>query len=110
MKPQQFNLFWLIPLILSSLLISLTAESKPKTVTLYAKTPKGFIKAKIKNETFEELACYIAIDGHKKKFRLLGQTESQWFTATDKHFNHTNFSTWCDYIDLYPQYKKYKQG
>ena len=99
-----------LTIMLSSLLISLVVESKPKTTTLFDKTPNGFVKAKIKNETFEELACYIAIDGYKKKFRLSGQMESQWVTATDKRFSYTSFSTWCDNIEFYPQYKKYKLG
>ncbi|XQW85091.1 hypothetical protein ACOYR1_18505 [Thalassotalea piscium] len=103
-----------MPVLLSLTLLSwcftFSVESKPKTTTLFNKTSEGFIQAKIKNETIKELACYIAIDGFKKKFRLAGQMESQWVTATDKRFSYTNFSTWCDAVEFYPQYKKYKLG
>lgn len=104
------KLSFYLTVMLFSLLISLAVEGKPKTTTLFDKTPNGFVKAKIKNETFEELACYIAIDGYKKKFRLSGQMESQWVVATDKRFSYINFSTWCDSIEFYPQYKQYKLG
>ncbi|GHE95721.1 hypothetical protein [Thalassotalea profundi] len=110
MQRTSFLFTILLPLLLIGLLFSYPVSSKPKTTTLFAKTPEGFIKAKIKNETFEELACYIAIDGFKKKFRLSGNMESKWVAATDKRFAYTSFSTWCDYIEFYPQYKKYKLG
>lgn len=99
-----------VVILLISLFISSPANSQANTTTLFAKTPEGFIKAKIKNETFAELACYIAIDGYKKKFRLMGNMESKWVTATDKRFAYTSFRTWCDHIEFYPQYKKYNVG
>ena len=110
MQRTTFQLAILLLILLFSLPISLPVNGKPKTTTLFAKTPEGYIKAKIKNETFEELACYIAIDGYKKKFRLSGNLESKWVAATDKRFAYTSFSTWCDYIEFYPQYKKYNLG
>ena len=66
-----------------------------------------FARIKIKNETFEPLACYVAIDGHKVKFKLQGQSSSRWISATDKRFNYQNFSSWCDYLELHPNYQAY---
>jgi len=68
----------------------------------------GYAQVKVLNNIREELACYVAIDGHKSKFRLPPHKASQWHTANNRNYDHTNFSTWCDLIEFYPQYKKYK--
>ena len=106
----QFKLVVFITLIACISMFSCTVFSKPKITTFFEKTATGFIKAKIKNESAEKLACYIAIDGHKKKFRLSGNMESKWYAATDKRFTHKNFSIWCDYLEFYPQYQHYSLG
>ncbi len=80
--------------------------ASPK-VTVSFSDSNGFTRIKIKNETFEPLACYVAIDGQKIKFQLQGQSSSRWISATDKRFNYQNFSTWCDYLELHPSYKSY---
>ena len=77
-------------------------------VTVSFDDSSGLASIKIKNETFEPLACYVAIDGHKIKFQLQGQSSSRWISATDKRFNYQNFSTWCDYLELHPNYKAYQ--
>ncbi|GLX78463.1 hypothetical protein tinsulaeT_18030 [Thalassotalea insulae] len=87
-----------------------SATSKPKTEVLYRYTPEGYAQIQVQNKTTKELACWIAIDGFKKKFRLPPLTTSQWFTASDKRYDYTSFSSWCDYIELYPQYKNYSVG
>jgi len=71
-------------------------------------TIDGYAQIKVLNNIKKELACYVAIDGHKSKFRLPPLKASQWHKATSKRYDHTNFSTWCDLIEFYPQYKKYK--
>ncbi|WP_206486014.1 hypothetical protein [Thalassotalea sp. G2M2-11] len=90
--------------------VSFSAWSKPKTQVFYNYTIEGFAQVQIQNKSGKELACWIAIDGFKKKFRLPPATTSQWLTASDKRYDYTSFSTWCDYIELYPQYRKYPTG
>lgn len=92
------------------LLITFNIEAKPKTKAVFGHNLQGFARIKIINETTTELACYVAIDGFKKKFRLPPLKESKWFAAKDKRFNYRNFSSWCDYIDLYPKYRNYNTG
>jgi hypothetical protein len=101
----------LITLVLSIFILLITniVQAKPKTKTLYGRSLDGFAQVKIKNNTTESLACYVAIDGFKIKFRLLALRESKWYTTNDKRFEYHNFSTWCDYLDQYPEYLKYKQ-
>ncbi len=62
----------------------------------------------ITNQTSKALICYVAIDGHKLYFRLQADQASQWYKATDIRFNYTSFSTWCDYLSLYPEYNNNK--
>jgi len=90
------------------LLITNNVHAKPKTKTIYGRSLDGFPRVKIKNNTTESLACYVAVDGYKVKFRLQALRESKWYTATDKRFNYRNFSTWCDFLTLHPEYLKYK--
>ncbi len=68
----------------------------------------GYAQVKVVNNIKEQLACYVAIDGHKSKFRLPSLKASRWYKATSKHYDHTSFSVWCDLLEFYPQYKKYK--
>jgi hypothetical protein len=82
-------------------------HAKPKTKTTYGRNLDGFAQVKIKNNTTESLACYVAIDGYKVKFRLPALRQSKWYTATSKRFAYRNFSTWCDFLSLYPEYSKY---
>ncbi len=90
--------------------VSFSAFSKPKTEVFYRYTPEGYAQIQVQNKTTAELACWIAIDGYKKKFRLPPLSVTRWFTASDKRYDYTSFSSWCDYIELYPQYKKYPVG
>lgn len=93
--------FYIVMLTFSPVIVAL-----PK-VTVSFGDSNGFARIKIKNETFEPLACYVAIDGHKVKFKLQGQSSSRWISATDKRFNYQNFSSWCDYLELHPNYQAY---
>lgn len=94
----------------SLLLVSFSSFSKPKITILHGNNLEGFARTQVKNETSKELACWVAIDGFKQKFRLPPATTSQWFTANDKRFTYSNFSTWCDFIEFYPKYKNYRVG
>ena len=85
-------------------------ESKPRITNTFGYSLTGFARIKIKNETPKNLACWVAIDGFKKKFRLPANTTSQWITTNDKRFNYANFRTWCDYIELHPEYLAYNRG
>ncbi|MGK2233011.1 hypothetical protein [Colwellia polaris] len=93
--------FYIVMLTFSPVILAL-----PKVTISYSDS-NGFARIKIKNETFEPLACYVAIDGHKVKFKLQGQSSSRWISATDKRFNYQNFSSWCDYLELHPNYQAY---
>ena len=78
----------------------------PKITVKYQTNVKGFAEVQVSNATMENLICHVAIDGHKILFRLKATQTSRWFTATDKRFNHANFSIWCDYLKLHPKYQK----
>lgn len=90
------------------LLISPIIFALPKVLVSFGESSSGFVQVKIKNETSIALACYVAIDGHKAKFKLQPRSTSRWFTSTDKRFNYQHFSTWCDYLDLHPHYQAYQ--
>lgn len=94
--------FYIVALIFSPVILA-----APKISVSFGDS-NGFTRIKIKNETFEPLACYVAIDGYKIKFQLQVQSSSRWISATDKRFNYQNFSTWCDYLELHPNYKVYQ--
>ena len=85
-------------------------NAKPKTKVTYELNAMGFTRTKIENKTTESLACYVAIDGYKKKFRLPSFNTSQWYTANDKRINYKNFTVWCDYLSAYPSYNQYNRG
>ncbi|MDO6446766.1 hypothetical protein Q4493_13360 [Colwellia sp. 1_MG-2023] len=89
---------------------SFSALSQAKITVNNSHNAEGFARTQIKNETTKELACWVAIDGFKSKFRLPPAATSRWFTANDKRYSYTNFSTWCDNIEYYPQYKNYSIG
>jgi hypothetical protein len=99
------NIFKCFSIIL--LIISPLSWSLPKVTVTFNKTAAGFTQVKIRNETLESLACFVAIDGFQKKFQLRAKSSTQWITATDTRYNYQNFSTWCDYLDVHPKYKAY---
>ncbi|MFT5812758.1 MAG: hypothetical protein ACI9VT_000495 [Psychroserpens sp.] len=91
------------------MMISPVIWASPKTTLTFGVSSDGFARVKIKNQTSEPLACYVAIDGHKVKFQLQFQSTSRWITATDQRFNYQNFSTWCDYLEVHPKFKAYQE-
>lgn len=95
-------------IILSIMLLCfvLPLQAKVKIAIIHGKSQDGFARVKIKNETNVPLACYVSIDGKKIKFRLLPFLTSKWYQATDSRFNYRHFSTWCDYLELHPEYIK----
>jgi hypothetical protein len=101
------NLLTIIFITAFIMSITNTVHAKPKTKTIYGRTIDGFAQVKIKNNTTESLACYIAIDGYKVKFRLPALRQSKWYAATDKGYAYRNFSTWCGFLSLHPEYSKY---
>jgi len=100
----------IVLLLFAFMLVSFIVQAKPKTKTLHGHNLNGFARAKIKNETIKDLACWVAIDGHKYKFRLPAYSESKWFTAKNKNFSYAHFSSWCDYLEFYPNYQQYTRG
>ncbi len=90
------------------LIFSPLSWGKPKITVTFDKLATGFTQVKIRNDTFESLACYVAIDGFKEKFQLRAKSSSPWITATDKRYNYQNFSTWCDYLETHPSYRNYR--
>lgn len=87
--------------------LSTEVAATPHTETVFGKTNEQFIRAKVVNKTKKQLACYLAINGYKIKFRLPPFQSSRWYKATSTRFTHKDFSTWCDYIEHHPEYKKY---
>lgn len=78
----------------------------PKIEVKHQHSQHGFAQVNVTNNTTLNLICSMTIDGHKRMFRLNADKQSKWFTATDKRFNHTHFSVWCDYLSLHPKYQK----
>jgi hypothetical protein len=92
-----------------ALLFTTNTQAKNTNIEMvHGYSTDGYARIKVINNIKKELACYVAIDGHKSKFRLPSQKASRWYKANNKHYDHTNFSTWCGLIEFYPQYKKYK--
>lgn len=89
---------------------SLSVIAKPKIKIKYGYTLDGFARIQVKNETTTELACWVAIDGFKRKFRLPALTNSLWIETNDKRYTYADLKTWCDYIEFHPSYKKYDRG
>lgn len=102
--------FFVVLSFLLIILVAFSVEARPKTKTVYGYSLEGYPRIQLKNETIKELACSVAVDGFKKKFRLPPYTTSQWFTLKDKRYTYSSFSTWCDYIDRHPEYKQYNRG
>ncbi len=90
---------------LTLLFISPAALTMPKITVTHQRTVDDYAQIQVTNDTNKKLACSIAIDGYKIKFRLMPQLSSIWYKATDKRFNHTHFSVWCDYLALHPSYQ-----
>jgi hypothetical protein len=78
----------------------------PKVSVQHQRNTQNLAEIQVTNQTAQALICYVAIDGHKVFFRLQPHQPSQWYKATDTRFNHTQFSTWCDYLSLHPKYQK----
>ena len=94
-------------LVLVFCFFSTISVAKPHIYVEHGHTLNGFAKVRVSSEEAEMLACYVAIDGYKIKFKLMARQSSQWYQATDKRFNHTNISTWCDYLSKHPEYNNY---
>ncbi len=92
-------------LYLLLLAVSFTSVAKPKVLIKHQRNEKNLAEIQIINKTAKALICYVAVDGHKIKFRLQPRQPSQWYRATDPSFDYKSFSTWCDYLSLYPQYQ-----
>jgi len=95
-------------LFLLFLFVSNISQAMPKIRTEFGRSFDGTVRIKVHNETRRELACYIAVNGKKNKFRLLRLGQSKWYKATDKRTNYKQFSTWCDYIEYHREYSHYK--
>ncbi|MDT0604386.1 hypothetical protein [Thalassotalea castellviae] len=89
---------------------AISAFSQARIKVINGHNAEGFARTQIKNETTKELACWVAIDGFKAKFRLPPAATSRWFTANDTRYSYANFSSWCDNIEFHPQYKNYPNG
>jgi len=80
---------------------SIPSYASPKITVSYEVDQHMFTRVKVKNETRRVLGCYVAIDGHKRKFKLTSLATSKWYKATDTRFNYTDFSVFCDYIEYF---------
>lgn len=87
------------------ILLANSAVAMPKINVKHQRNIKGFAEVQVSNATMENLICHVAIDGYKIFFKLKAIETSKWYTATDKRFNHKNFSVWCDYLKLHPKYQ-----
>ncbi len=92
--------------LLSCCLFISQPMAMPKIVVKHQNNRDGFAMMNVTNKTTANLICSVTIDGHKRMFRLNALRQSKWFTATDKGFNHTHFSVWCDYLSLHPKHQK----
>lgn len=102
-KIMSFRTVIIIGVLLS--FISYQLFAMPYIRTEFGKTLEGMVRIKVVNETNRDLACYVGIDGRKIKFRLPRNNQSKWYKATDKRFTYKSFTTWCDYIEGYPEYQ-----
>ena len=99
----KYKLVWLLVI----LLCTPSTQAMPNIKTEFGYSLEGFLRVKVENLTTRELACYVAIDGRKVKFRLPPRLISRWYKTTDKRYTKENFSIWCDYIEFHPEYRKY---
>lgn len=81
-------------------------SSMPNIVAEKSYSLENYPRLRVKNETNRRLACYVAIDGYKLKFILNAFGMSRWYKATDRRFDHSHFSVWCDYLELHPAYQQ----
>ena len=86
-------------------IFSTSVNAMPKILVQHQRNTENLAEIQITNQTDKALLCYVAIDGYKQRFKLQARQPSQWYRATDPRFNYHNFSTWCDYLSLYPQYQ-----
>jgi len=87
-------------------MFSISVSALPKLLIQHKRSVKNLAEIQITNQTSKALLCYVAIDGYKIFFILQPQQPSKWYNATDPRFNYNHFSTWCDYLSLYPEYQK----
>ncbi len=93
-----------------TLLLSLSTFnvfSAPHIAINNGRNNDGFARVQIVNKSGTSLACYVSINGFKMRFHLPQATTSKWYKATDTRFQHTDFSSWCGYMENHPEYKKY---
>jgi len=95
--------------LLIFVITSFSVNALPKVDVEHRTSGKGVPSVKIANKTRLTLACFVAIDGYKKRFILQPFNSSQWFAASSNLYDHTNFSTWCDSIEFHPHYEKYRR-
>ena len=86
------------------LVFSTSVCARPKILVQHQRSVTNLAEIQVTNQTIETLICYVAIDGHRVYFRLQSLQPSKWYKATDTRLNHSNFSTWCDYLYLHPKY------
>jgi len=86
-------------------LFSAQLFSMPKITVNKKVNQQGYVEVTVKNNTQEPLACYVAINGQKVRFKLIPLALSKRYKATSKAQEHTDISTWCDYLEFHPRYK-----
>jgi len=87
------------------ILFSSTVISMPKITVNKRVNQEGYLVVTVKNNTQEPLACYVAINGQKIRFKLISLATSKPYKTTSKAQDHTDISTWCDYLEFHPRYK-----
>jgi hypothetical protein len=75
-------------------IISFSINALPKIHVEHKTNGQGVPSVKVTNKTALTLACYVAIDGYKKRFILQPFNSSKRFSASSNLYDHTNFSTW----------------
>ncbi len=106
MRSQTMKVLVVVTLLITT--ISWFGHAKPLITVVHQRNKNSFVQVKVANETTRDLACYVAIDGYKIKFRLPALATSQWYKANDIRFDYSHFNIWCDYLAHYPEYKDYK--
>ncbi|PCH97377.1 MAG: hypothetical protein COB83_02580 [Gammaproteobacteria bacterium] len=91
------------------LVFSTSVIALPNFSVQFKRNAKNIAEVQITNQTLRSLVCYVAIDGRKIFFLLRTFEPSKWYKATDPAFNYSHFSTWCDYLYLYPEYMPKKK-
>lgn len=86
------------------------AFAMPDIRVEHGKSLEGYARLRIINNTTRPLACYVAIDGYKKRFVLGALKPSIWYKATNMAYNYKHFSTWCDYLEFHPSYQRYREN